>query len=163
ISCYAMSKAVAAQAQQQEGSSVFGDWRTDRPGLRHRLMLSDLPPPYQTPSAGNPPNWVSRPSLLKPKAPAGFTVHLFADRLSAPRTLRVAPNGDVFVAETAEGRVRVIRPSEDGKTASQNSVFASGLSEPFGIAFYPLGPEPKWVYVAEVNRVIRFPYTPGDL
>jgi glucose/arabinose dehydrogenase len=63
----------------------------------------------------------------------------------------------------AAGRIRVLRPSADGKSAAKNAVYASGLSEPFGIAFYPQGPEPKWVYVAENNRVLRFPYRPGDL
>ena len=41
--------------------------------------------------------------------------------------------------------------------------YARDLSTPFGIAFYPAGPDPKWVYVAEENRVIRFPYSNGDL
>ena len=41
-----------------------------------------------------------------PKALAGFAVDLFADGLSAPRVIRVAPNGDIFVAESGAGRVR---------------------------------------------------------
>src|SRR5262249_18202451 len=73
------------------------------------------------------------------------------------------PNGDLFVAETLDGRIRVLRPGEDGKPAAENRIFASGLSEPFGIAFYPPGPDPKWIYIAEVNRVIRFAYSAGNL
>ncbi len=142
--------------------SVFGDWRRDRPGLRHRIGIADLPPPYETPSAGNPPREVKRPAEAKPKAPDGFTVTLFAEGLEAPRLIRTAPNGDLFVAETSGGRIRVLRPGEDG-TLAKNAVYASGLSKPFGIAFYPLGPNPKWIYVAENNRVIRFPYRTGDL
>jgi glucose/arabinose dehydrogenase len=90
-------------------------------------------------------------------------VELFAQRLEAPRLIRAAPNGDLFVAETLTGRIRVLRPSEDGKSVAKSAVYASSLSDPFGIAFYPPGPEPKWVYIAEVNRVIRFPYSAGDL
>lgn len=147
---------------EDPGKSVFGNWRQDRPGLRHTIRLEDLPPPFRTPSADNPPREVKRPPDAKPLAPAGFAVALFAYGLEGPRLIRSAPNGDLFVAETSEGRIRILRPGEDGKL-SKNAVFASGLSEPFGIAFYPAGGEPKWVYVAESNRVIRFPYTTGDL
>ena len=59
-------------------------------------------------------------------------------------------------------RVTILRPGVDGELV-KSEVFASGLSEPFGIAFYPLGPNPKWVYVAESNRVVRFAYKHGDL
>jgi glucose/arabinose dehydrogenase len=45
----------------------------------------------------------------------------------------------------------------------QNEVFASGLERPFGIAFYPPGSEPKYVYVGETGAVVRFPYQNGDL
>jgi glucose/arabinose dehydrogenase len=140
---------------------VFGDWRQDRPGLRHKITVADLPPPFKTQSAGNPPMEAGRPAGAKPKAPDGFTVTLFAEGLEAPRLIRTAPNGDLFIAETSAGAVRVLRAGEDGKPA-KNSVYASGLSEPFGIAFYP-GADPKWIYIAETNRVIRFPYKEGDL
>src|SRR5262249_55204893 len=143
--------------------SMFGDWRQDRPGLRHRISIESLPAPYETRSASNPPHEVERPAGAKPVAPEGFNVELFAQRLEAPRLIRAAPNGDLFVAETLAGRVRVLRPSEDGKSVAKSAVYASGLSDPFGIAFYPPGPDPKRIYIAEVNRVIRFPYNAGDL
>jgi glucose/arabinose dehydrogenase len=153
-----------AQAQlSASGGSVFGDWRQDRPGLRHRIGIENLPAPNATRSASNPPRETARPPGAKPKAPEGFHVELFAEGLEGPRLMRTAPNGDLFVAETLDGRVRVLRPGEDGKRAAENSVYASGLSEPFGIAFYPPGPDPKWIYIAEVNRVIRFAYSAGNL
>ncbi len=154
----------APQARGQEAaSSIFGDWRDNKPGNRHRIVIDDLPPPYQTRSASNPPREVPRPDGKKPQVPEGFRVELFAAGLSEPREIRTAPNGDLFIAETAAGRVRVLRPSQDGRAVAKNSIYVSGLSGPFGIAFYPLGPDPKWVYVAETNRVIRFPYISGDL
>ena len=149
-------------AAESASASVFDDWRQDRPGRRHRIGLNDLPPPYETRSTGNPPREVKRPVGTKPKAPDGFTVALFAEGLELPRLIRTAPNGDLFVAETIEGRVTILRPGVDGELV-KSEVFASGLSEPFGIAFYPLGPNPKWVYVAESNRVVRFAYKSGDL
>jgi glucose/arabinose dehydrogenase len=37
------------------------------------------------------------------------------------------------------------------------------LNQPFGIAFYPPGPNPQYVYVGETNKIVRFPYKSGDL
>jgi glucose/arabinose dehydrogenase/cytochrome c2 len=142
--------------------SMSGDWRSDRPGLRHKISIAGLPPPYETRSASNPPREADWPAGAKPKAPEGYTVSLFAERLDAPRQMRVAPNGDLFVAETAAGRLRLLRPGKPGSPAAENIVYASGLSGPFGIAFYPQGPDPQWLYVAETNRVIRYPYAAGD-
>ncbi len=97
----------------------------------------------------------------KPIVPNGFEVNLFASGLAGPRIIRTAPNGDVFVAESGAGRIRVLRGS-GGETA-QASEFASGLTYPFGIAFYPPGPDPQWVYVGDTDAVLRFPYRSGDL
>ena len=88
---------------------------------------------------------------------------LFANGLDQPRLVRVAPNGDVFVAESNAGRIRVLRPSEDGDRVSRSEIYAFGLSLPFGIAFYPEGNDPEWVYVANTDSVVRFPYRSGDL
>lgn len=145
------------------GKAALGDWRDDKPGLRRRVTLDDLPPPYATTSARNPPsvdrNWRGQAALV----PAGFEIKLFASNLESPRLLRAAPNGDIFVAESGAGRVRVLRPSPDGTKAEMVEVFASGLNRPFGINFYPPGPNPLWVYVANTDSVVRFPYRNGDL
>jgi glucose/arabinose dehydrogenase len=83
--------------------------------------------------------------------------------LSGPRTIRVAPNGDVFVAETRAGRIRVFRAADGASSPSANEVYASGLHQPFGIAFFPNGGNPQWVYVANTDSIVRFPYRPGDM
>ena len=161
---WAIEESDAERARKADAAtSVFGDWRVDHPGLRHRITLEDLPPPYATRSASNGPREAKRPADPKLRVPDGFTVNLFAEGLDQPRTLRAAPNGDIFVAEMAAGNVRVLRPSAGGSSAAKTATYASGLSTPFGIAFFPEGPDPKWVYVAEDNRVIRFAYTNGDL
>jgi glucose/arabinose dehydrogenase len=86
---------------------------------------------------------------------------LFASGLSHQRLIRVAPNGDVFAAESEAGRIRVLRPNRGQSAAS--SIFADGLRGPFGIAFYPPGHDPKWVYVGNTDSVVRFAYRSGDL
>ena len=83
--------------------------------------------------------------------------------LDQPRLIRVAPNGDVFVVESSAGRIRLLRPADGGDEVSRNEIFASGLNLPFGIAFYPAGNDPQWVYVANTDSVVRFPYRNGDL
>ena len=144
-------------------ASTDQDWQNEAPGKAHRIALADLPAPFATRSAGNGPGGAARPDDLIPSAPPGFTVKLFASGLSNPRCLRVAPNGDIFLAETGANRIRILRAADGADTPSENEFFADGLNRPFGIAFYPPGSNPKWVYVANNNSVVRFPYKSGDL
>jgi glucose/arabinose dehydrogenase/cytochrome c2 len=147
----------------REGRAAFGDYRGDGPGVRRHMTTADLPPPYSTPSVRNGPDIVPPPPGAQPSVPPGFRIDVFAHDLIGPRLLRVSPSGDLFVAETQAGMVRVLRAPEGAREAERSEVFADGLDRPFGIAFYPPGPAPTWVYVAETNAVIRFPYGNGDL
>jgi hypothetical protein len=139
------------------------DWRRAAPGVRHHFDAAHLPAPYATTSAGNGPRVVPPGETSRLAVPAGFTVRRFASGLKNPRIVRVAPNGDIFVAETAAGRIRVLRATDGADEPSEVRVFAEGLDRPFGIAFYPAGDRPQWVYVANNNAVVRFPYQSGDL
>ena len=161
----AAAKPAAASPRRTETAKagVFGDWRADAPGAVHRIAMADLPAPYATEAAVNFSHRAPRPEGALPKAPAGFAVSAFATGLENPRALRPAPNGDVFLAETARGRIKVLRAPAGAAQATEVSVFAEGLTGPFGMALYPAGPNPKWLYVAERNRVVRFPYRNGDL
>jgi glucose/arabinose dehydrogenase len=89
-------------------------------------------------------------------------VELYATGLDNPRLIRVAPNGDLFVAESASGKLKILRGARPDGSAKETFVFASDLHQPFGIAFYPLGPNPKWVYVGNTDGIVRFPYQSGD-
>jgi glucose/arabinose dehydrogenase/cytochrome c2 len=145
------------------GRAAFGDFRGDGPGVRRHITTADLPPPYSTPSAQNGPNVVAPPSGARPYLPPGFRADVFAHDLIGPRLLRVSPSGDLFVAESEAGRVRVLRAADGARAAERDEIFATGLDRPFGIALYPPGPHPKWLYVAETNAVVRFPYAGGDM
>ncbi|TIV72889.1 MAG: sorbosone dehydrogenase family protein, partial [Mesorhizobium sp.] len=79
------------------------------------------------------------------------------------RVVRVAPNGDLFVADSRANQIRVFRLAEGSAKPAEKSVFAKGLTRPYGIAFYPPGDKPQWVYVANSNSVVRFAYRDGDL
>jgi len=141
----------------------FSDYRTQQPGATHKISVEDLPAPFSTKSVDNGPDEVSRPRDAWPKAPAGFKVDLYASGLDNPRLIRTAPNGDIFLAESHPGRIRVLRGISDKGEAQKSDIFATGLRQPFGIAFYPPGPDPKWVYVGNTDSVVRFPYRRGDM
>ena len=159
----AQGVSVPATNSVLEGRAAYGDWSSDRPGTRRHIKASDLPPPYASRSMANGLAVVRKPPEAQLTAPPGFEVKLFASGLDQPRLLRVAPNGDIFVVESWAGSIRLLRPSDRGDEVSRNEVFASGLNLPFGIAFYPSGDDPRWVYVANTDSVIRFPYRSGNL
>jgi len=93
----------------------------------------------------------------------GFSVTEYATGLMNPRLVRTAPNGDLFVVESEPGQIRVLRGVDAHGHAEKMEVYATGLAQPFGLAFYPLGPNPAYLYVANTNSVVRFPYHNGDL
>lgn len=101
-------------------------------------------------------NWpllVAPPPDFRPEVPPGFLVSVFAKGLASPRWLAVAPNGDVFVADSAAGQVIVLHGLSAEGAAESKTVFADHLNLPFGIAFHG-----DYVYVAETNEVLRFRY-----
>ncbi len=155
--------AVSGTISAPPPTAPFTDFRYESPGTLRKITVADLPAPYATPSAGNGARIVPRPVNAWPKTLPGFKVEQFASGLNNPRLIRTAPNGDVFVAETRGGQIRVFRGlSADGKP-EQTAVFASGLREPFGIAFYPPGADPQWLYIGDTDAVVRFAYRNGDL
>ena len=156
-------RAAAPADRVLRGEGALGDWTTDAPGVRRRITVADLPKPYESRSVNNHPRTVKRPEGAQPRVPAGFQVEEFAAGFTNPRLIRTAPNGDVFLAESEAGRIRVLRARDGAGKPDSNEVFASGLDRPFGIAFYPPGPDPRYVYVGETGAVVRFPYRDGDL
>ena len=130
-----------------------------KPGSFRKITVTDLPEP--TAAKPFPGKVVPRRETDMPHAPAGFKVELYAhDNLKAPRQIRRAPNGDLFVAETSTGEIKIVR---DNNGKPEISVFASGLQRPFGVNFYPVGANPQFVYVGNTGSVVRFAYTNGDL
>lgn len=157
------TQAFAEDPKLLRGAAAFGDWQTSTPGVRRLITPADLPKPYATPSQASQAGIVPLPVGAAPQLPPGFKAGLFARDLRGPRTIVVAPNGDLFVAESWGGRIRVLRAGEDAAKPSVDNIYASGFNYPYGLAFYPPGPDPTHLYVAQQNRVFRFPYANGDL
>ena len=145
------------------GQAAFADYTQQKPGVFRKITVADLPAPFATESVDNGPDLVHRPSGAMPQTLPGFQVQLYASNLRTPRLLRTAPNGDLFVAESFAGQVTVLRGLNADGTAQKTEVFTTGLRQPFGIAFYPPGANPQWVYIANTDSVVRFPYQNGDL
>ncbi|MGC1782434.1 MAG: sorbosone dehydrogenase family protein [Acidobacteriaceae bacterium] len=147
----------------QTGQAAFTNYQREKPGVARKITLADLPQPFATKSVDNGANIVPRPANAWPQTLPGFKVDLYATGLDNPRLIRTAPNGDMFVAESKPGDIRVFRGiKKDGKP-EKSEIFASGLDMPFGIAFYPPGPNPQWVYIGNTGSVVRFPYRNGDM
>lgn len=146
------------------GEAAFGDWSKDAPGVTRHFTVDDLPQPGATPSVNNSPQGVVPPNGAVPKVPDGFKVELVAEGIKNPRAIRFAPNGDLFVADSQSNAVRVYRIAEGSAKPTAEDVFATEkLNQPYGIAFYPPGDNPEWVYVANADGLVRFPYKSGDL
>jgi glucose/arabinose dehydrogenase len=154
---------VAATLKSPPPKPPFTDFRYEKPGNVRKITVADLPAPFATESARNQAEMVGRPADVWPQTLPGFKVDLYATHLNGPRFIRTAPNGDYFVAESDPGDIKVFRGITSDSKPQQVETFATGLNRPYGIAFYPPGPDPKWVYIGDTDAVLRFPYQNGDL
>jgi glucose/arabinose dehydrogenase len=176
-----------AQKPVLTGQAAFTDYNQQTPGVRHKITLADLPEPKPDEAVNNGPHLIAKPDNAWPIAPPGFKVTLYAggdfkptaasssinnqapsvpaapSMFREPRLLRTAPNGDIFLSDSHGDKIFVLRGMRPDGKAETISTFATGLSLPFGIAFYPAGPNPKWVYIGNTDSVVRFPYKSGDL
>jgi glucose/arabinose dehydrogenase len=155
--------ALPTGAKVDMGQAAFTDYRHQQPGTVRKITVADLPRPYATEAVDNGAHLVPRPANAWPQALPGFSVTGYATGLTNPRLVRTAPNGDLFVVESEPGRIRVLRGVDAHGSAQKMEVYATGLTQPFGVAFYPLGPNPTYLYVANTNSVVRFPYHNGDM
>jgi glucose/arabinose dehydrogenase len=114
-----------------------------------------LPAPFETKSAGNGPNREKPPEGFLPTVPKGFRISVFAKGFKVPRWLTVAPNGDIFLADTGAGEIIVMRDPQNTGGAQEREIFVDGMRQPFGIAF-----REDYVYVGNMNELVRFHYDP---
>jgi len=160
----AHSAAAAEHDSLLTGKAAMGDWTSDAPGVRRKITIEDLPGPSSNVLAINRARVVDRPSDAQLRVPPGFEIDTYASGFHDPRFLLTGPNGDIFVAESRANRIKVLRDTKGGGKPDLTEIFAErDLNRPFGIAFYPPGNDPQFLYVANTDGVIRFPYRNGDL
>jgi len=146
------------------GKAAMGDWTSDAPGARRKITIDDLPPPSSNVLAINPPRVVPRPGGAELHVPSGFKIDMYASGFREPRFLLTAPSGDVFVTESRVNQIKILRDTKNAGKPDVTGIFAErDLNKPFGMAFYPPGDDPQFLYVANTDGVIRFPYRNGDL
>lgn len=154
-------KTTAPAAPKAVTGERAGAWTDDKPGDVHHITVDQLVAPFASESAGNGPKLAKRPDGVLPAVPKGFKVSALAETGKARYALR-APNGDIILADSGKGEVRILRLGSDGGKVASSSVFATGLSRPYGLALWPAA-NPTYLYVANANSVVRFPYATGDL
>jgi glucose/arabinose dehydrogenase len=120
-------------------------------------QLPKLAVPFATPSTRNAASIVPKPDGAQLKVPSGFEISVYADNLDRPRLMVPAPNGDLFVAQSAAGSVVVLRDANNDGTPEMRSVYAQGLPGVFGIAFHE-----GYVYLGRTDSIVRFKYQAGD-
>jgi glucose/arabinose dehydrogenase len=115
----------------------------------------DLPAPFASKSANNGAEEKKPPKGFLPRVPQGFKINIFAEDFKEPRWMSVAPNGDIFLSDSAAGKVVVLRDPQHTGSAQQNEAFVSGLHQPYGIVFHE-----NYVYIADTDGLLRFKYDP---
>jgi glucose/arabinose dehydrogenase len=139
-------------------------WTSDSPNNQHatahyNIKPSDLPPPKIEDDVNNGPRVVPQPADAKLNVPAGFQVSVFAEGgFTRPRWMALAPNGDVFVADSMGSKVFVLRDKDKDGIAEERSVFVEGQKQPFGIAFWK-----NYIYIGNTDAIVRYAYKPGQL
>jgi len=132
---------------------------TNTVGLtHHEIKASDLPAPKIENDVNNGPKVLDRPEGAKLSMPDGFEINVFAEGdFTRPRWMALAPNGDVFLADSMGGKIFILRDTNKDGVADERSIFAEGLNEPFGIAFWH-----DYVYIGNTDAITRYHYKPGQ-
>jgi glucose/arabinose dehydrogenase len=89
--------------------------------------------------------------IKKLHVPEGFKLSVFADNLTNARSMALGDNGIVFVGTGASGNVYAVEDTNKDGVADKNYTLASDLYMPNGVAY-----KDGALYVAEINRIIRF-------
>ena len=121
-----------------------------------------LPAPDTTHEAENRSETVGWSDDQMPQAPSGFTVTKFAEDLKHPRTMYVAENGDIFVAESDDekksaNQITLLRDTDQDGQPDVQEVFLKDLNQPYGMLILD-----GYFYVGNTDGLMRFPYEEGQ-
>jgi glucose/arabinose dehydrogenase len=153
-----ISRAMAASLIALFAFVALGQSQKESPLRHYNITVKDLPPPNATPNSVSFPKIVPRPDGAQLTLPPGFAIETYAEgNLQTPRWMALAPNGDVFVSESRAGRITILRDGNSDGRVDERFIFAEGLMQPFGIAFWK-----DYIYIGNTNAVVRFKYKPGQ-
>jgi len=121
----------------------------------------ELVAPYSSESVTKNSKVISWPSNKLPKAPEGFEVQRFADDLEHPRWTYVAPNNDIFVAESntknSANRITLLRDTDMDGEVDERHVFKEGLNQNLGMLVLN-----DFFYIANTDGLYRYAYEEGQ-
>jgi glucose/arabinose dehydrogenase len=83
--------------------------------------------------------------------PPGFEISIYASDVKNARSMTLSPGGTLFVGTRSAGSVYAVLDRNGDFKADEVITIAQGLNMPNGVAFHDGD-----LYVAEVNRVLRF-------
>lgn len=127
--------------------------------LNAQQAPKQLPPPYHTPSARNPPQVISRPDGAQLQLPAGFAIEEYATDFQRPRFMLLGPSNEILVSDsTTNGSVFVLIDKNKDNKPDDRKVLIDGLDRPYGLAFWK-----DYLYVAETTSVKRYKYNPSTM
>ncbi len=89
--------------------------------------------------------------LDKLQLPSGFSISIYADNLPNARTLALSDKGIIYVGTRQQGNVYAVVDEDGDGYAEKNYIIAKNLYMPNGVAY-----KDGDLYVAEINRIIRF-------
>jgi glucose/arabinose dehydrogenase len=89
--------------------------------------------------------------LAKLSLPPGFSIAYYAEGVDGARSLTRGAQGTIFVGSRKAGKVHALVDADGDHKAERVVLLADGLRQPNGVAF-----RDGSLYVAEINRVIRF-------
>ena len=102
-------------------------------------------------------------SLDRITLPPGFSIDIYVEGLSNPRSMALSPNGTLFVGTRGapqniarggsvdSGQVYAVLDRDNNHKADEVITIDSGLNTPNGVAF-----RDGSLYVAEINRILRY-------
>lgn len=100
-------------------------------------------------------NAVTEEQLASIKLPPGFSISVFAEKISGARQMTFSPNGTLFIGTRTNGKIYAVPGAaasiEKGQKAPRVLTIGSDLESPNGVAF-----KDGALYVAEVSRILRF-------
>jgi len=130
--------------------------------VRTEVTKVSLPAPDTTHNAEKRADIVGWKDGNTPQAPTGFTVIKFAEDLKHPRNIYVAPNNDIFVAESDDenksaNQITLLRDTNQDGKPDLKETFLTDLKQPYGMLVLN-----NYFYVGNTDGVVRFAYQPGQ-
>lgn len=149
--------AVLGQTASPSGPALPAVAPFSKPSVT-RIEPSSLPKPFDSKSTTRPSKSIPQPVGATLNLPRGFKINVFAEgNFREPRWMTLAPNGDVFLADSRANSIIVLRDKNKDGVAEERFVFSDKLAQPFGMAFHK-----DWFYVANTDSVVRFNYKSGQ-